>query len=549
MAYVAVSGGQEAIEESIRLLHCMRGSTFKELEVEAIEKKLGLLVDRVMSESGLYAPAYAALALKQAEGSIEEAVFLLRAYRSTLSRNYYTLPASGTEMRAVRRISAAFKDIQGGQILGATYDYTHRLIEFKQPSAVELCARRQCCLKEAKPVPVVKLPRVSEYLKAEGLIDSCEIDDMEPVDVTKNVLEFPADRSARLQTLTRADGGFIGGLAYSSIRGYGAVHPTVGELRCGYVELEVPYLFDETESICIGEILLTEVEGFIPEDDDKKLKLAVGYGAVLGRNENKAISVAVAVPGYQVPFGSRELPIGRGWGTGGIQLTLSLIGPRDVLKVIDQGSDDSVNAVNIKKFINLCSDVATTTDSTEATLIQTRHRIPEEPLRNDQLLVFQVPLPEPLRVIEPSEEATKLMHAEADYTGIWMQLYESIMKYGKVTIATEYPVTVEDRYVMNPSPIPKYDNPRLHESECLYLFGAGREKKIYAIPPHTKVVSLAFDDVPFEIEHMEGRRCRLCGAENVYFDELIDRETGAVSYQCSDTGYCSKRRLRKEADC
>lgn len=250
-------------------------------------------------------------------------------------------------------------------------------------------------------------------------------------------------------------------------------------------------------------------------------------------------------PGYTI----KDLPIGRGWGTGGIQLTLSLIGPRDVLKVIDQGSDDSVNAVNIKKFINLCSDVATTTDSTEATLIQTRHRIPEEPLRNDQLLVFQVPLPEPLRVIEPSEEATKLMHAEADYTGIWLQLYESIMKYGKVTIATEYPVTVEDRYVMNPSPIPKYDNPGLHESECLYLFGAGREKKIYAIPPHTKVVSLAFDDVPFEIEHMEGRRCRLCGAENVYFDELIDRETGAVSYQCSDTGYCSKRRLRKEADC
>ena len=102
---------------------------------------------------------------------------------------------------------------------------------------------------------------------------------------------------------------------------------------------------------------------------------------------------------------------------------------------------------------------------------------------------------------------------------------------------------------MNPSPIPKYDNPRLHESECLYLFGAGREKKIYAIPPHTKVVSLAFDDVPFGIEHVEGRRCRLCGAENVYFDELIDRETGAVIYQCSDTGYCSKRRLRKEADC
>ena len=192
------------------------------------------------------------------------------------------------------------------------------------------------------------------------------------------------------------------------------------------------------------------------------------------REIRRSILKAVAVPGYQVPFGSRELPIGRGWGTGGIQLTLSLIGPRDVLKVIDQGSDDSVNAVNIKKFINLCSDVATTTDSTEATLIQTRHRIPEEPLRNDQLLVFQVPLPEPLRVIEPSEEATKLMHAEADYTGIWLQLYESIMKYGKVTIATEYPVTVEDRYVMNPSPIPKYDNPRLNA--CIYSEQGARRK-------------------------------------------------------------------------
>ncbi|CAK7044138.1 carbon-phosphorus lyase complex subunit PhnI [Phascolarctobacterium sp.] len=293
MAYVAVSGGQEAIEESIRLLHCLRGSTFKELDIEAIEKKLSLLVDRVMSEAGLYAPVYAALALKQAEGSIEEAVFLLRAYRSTLSRNYYTLPASGADMRAVRRISAAFKDIQGGQILGATYDYTHRLIEFKQPAAVELCAQRQARLEAARPVPVAKLPRVSDYLKQEGLIDTPAAAEDEPVDVTKNVLEFPCERSARLQTLARADGGFVGGLAYSSIRGYGAVHPTVGELRCGYVELEVPYLFDENETICIGEILLTEVEGFIPEDDDKKLKLAVGYGAVFGRNENKAIAMAV----------------------------------------------------------------------------------------------------------------------------------------------------------------------------------------------------------------------------------------------------------------
>ena len=198
------------------------------------------------------------------------------------------------------------------------------------------------------------------------------------------------------------------------------------------------------------------------------------------REIRRCILKAVAIPGYQVPFGSRELPIGRGWGTGGIQLTLSLIGPSDILKVIDQGSDDSVNAVNIKKFVKLCTDAETTESAREATLIQSRHRIPETPLRNDQILVFQVPIPEPLRIVEPKEEVTKKMHAEMDYAPIWLQLYESIVKYGKVTIPTEYPCTVENRYIMNPSPIPKFDNPKLHQSECLYLFGAGREKKIYA---------------------------------------------------------------------
>lgn len=251
---------------------------------------------------------------------------------------------------------------------------------------------------------------------------------------------------------------------------------------------------------------------------------------------------AVAIPGYQVPFGSRELPIGRGWGTGGIQLTLSLIGPDDVLKVIDQGSDESVNAVNIKKFVHLCTDVETTDSTGEATLIQTRHRIPEIPLTNDQILVLQVPTPEPLRIVEPSEEVTKKMHAEADYAPVWLQLYESIIKYGKVTIAADYPCMVEGRYMMNPSPIPKFDNPKLHMSECLYLFGAGREKKIYAIPPHTEVVSLAFEDVPFERESFRGRRCRLCGSENTYLDELFDSVTGERVYQCSDTSYCREVR-------
>lgn len=251
---------------------------------------------------------------------------------------------------------------------------------------------------------------------------------------------------------------------------------------------------------------------------------------------------AVAIPGYQVPFGSRELPIGRGWGTGGIQLTLSLIGQNDVLKVIDQGSDESVNAVNIKKFVGACTNVQTTSDTHKATLIQTRHRIPEVPLTEDQILVLQVPLPEPLRVVEPREEITKKMHAESDYAPIWLQLYESLIKYNKVTIASEYPCMVEDRYIMNPSPIPKFDNEKLNDAKCLYLFGAGREKKIYAIPPHTKVVSLAFDDVPFEKETFKGKKCRLCGSEHTYLDEMFDSVTGEPFYQCSDTAYCKEVR-------
>lgn len=260
------------------------------------------------------------------------------------------------------------------------------------------------------------------------------------------------------------------------------------------------------------------------------------------REIRRRILKAVAIPGYQVPFGSRELPIGRGWGTGGIQLTLSLIGPSDILKVIDQGSDDSVNAVNIKKFVKLCTDAETTESAREATLIQSRHRIPETPLRNDQILVFQVPIPEPLRIVEPKEEVTKKMHTEMDYAPIWLQLYESIVKYGKVTIPTEYPCTVENRYIMNPSPIPKFDNPKLHQSECLYLFGAGREKKIYAIPPYTNVESLAFDDVPFERENFKGKCCRFCGSTNTYLDEMFDEKTGEKVYQCSDTAYCREVR-------
>ncbi len=295
MAYVAVSGGEEAIEESIKLLKYYRSGTNKDVSLEAIEKKLSLLVDKVMSEAGLYSPMYAALALKQCEGSTEEAVFLLRAYRSTLKRSCYTNVVNTEDMRIVRRISAAFKDIPGGQILGATYDYTHRLMNFNigNEKSRRLYKKMKEKISRQRETEVKKFGRVSDLLKNEGLIDKYEEDNSKPDDVTENLLEFPASRSAKLQTLSRADTGYISGLAYSVLRGFGQVHPTVGELRTGYVEIEVPYSDDSDESIYIGEILITEAESLNQSEDKDQLKLSSGYGAVFGRNENKAIAMSV----------------------------------------------------------------------------------------------------------------------------------------------------------------------------------------------------------------------------------------------------------------
>lgn len=254
---------------------------------------------------------------------------------------------------------------------------------------------------------------------------------------------------------------------------------------------------------------------------------------------------AIAIPGYQVPFASREMPIARGWGTGGIQLTLSLVGKNDRLKVIDQGSDDSVNAVSIKKLVQATTGIEVVCNTSEATLIQSRHRIPEIPLLPSQILILQVPLPEPLRAYEASELKTQTMHAEQDYTGVWLLLFEQIIQFKKVATGADYPVLVHDRYVMAPSPIPKFDNPKMHDSEALILLGAGREKKIYAVPPYTKVVSLAFADHPFEVENFGNRTCRKCGSTGVFMDEFYDDQTGMTSYQCNDTSYCTSRQEEK----
>lgn len=266
------------------------------------------------------------------------------------------------------------------------------------------------------------------------------------------------------------------------------------------------------------------------------------------REIRRATLKAIAIPGYQVPFASRELPVGRGWGTGGLQLTLSLIGKKDTLKVIDQGSDESVNAVSIKKLIDRTTGVPSVDETEAATLIQSRHRVPEVPLTADQILVLQVPMPEPLRMYESSELETKRLHGENDYSGAWLMLFEQIMKYRSVATGADHPVIVHDRYVMAPSPIPKFDNPKLHCSEALILLGAGREKKIYAVPPYTKVVSMAFDDVPFEAETFGDHSCKICGAEDTFMDELYDREADETYYQCNDTSYCVERLNRQAAN-
>lgn len=254
----------------------------------------------------------------------------------------------------------------------------------------------------------------------------------------------------------------------------------------------------------------------------------------------RAILKAIAIPGYQVPFASREMPMPYGWGTGGVQVTASILGPDDRLKVIDQGADDTTNAVSIRAFFQKVANVAVTTRTREASIIQTRHRIPEERLSEGQVLVYQVPIPEPLRFLEPRETETRKMHALEEYGLMHVKLYEDIARNGHIATTYAYPVKVNERYVMDPSPTPKFDNPKMHQSEALQLFGAGREKRIYAVPPYTEVVSLDFEDHPFTIQKFD-KPCALCAAENVYLDEVILDDKGARMFVCSDTDYCEER--------
>ncbi|MDF2036231.1 carbon-phosphorus lyase complex subunit PhnI [Cytobacillus oceanisediminis] len=309
MGYVAVKGGTQAIEESIKRLKYERLLKEQVLETGQIEGGMRGLIDQVMSESSLYDEKLAALAIKQAEGNPEEAVFLLRAYRSTLPRKHSSQIIETGEMKVERRISASFKDIPGGQILGATTDYTHRLLDFNLMKETEASVsgwlsnyalenRANEVLQHASELV---LPKVLDYLRKEGLIPPLENNDAEPDDVTRESLEFPSSRSQRLQILTRGETGAVTSLAYAVIRGYGALHPTVGELRVGSLPMNIEHpnqAGSHEDEYYIGQIKATEAEMLMPfmaekEKGKKELEFEIGYGLCFGQNETKAIAMGI----------------------------------------------------------------------------------------------------------------------------------------------------------------------------------------------------------------------------------------------------------------
>src|SRR5262249_24045143 len=248
---------------------------------------------------------------------------------------------------------------------------------------------------------------------------------------------------------------------------------------------------------------------------------------------------AVCIPGYQVPYPSPEMPISRGWGTGGLHLTLSLIGKNDVFKIIDQGSDASVNACNLREFVQMMTGCEVTFDPALATIVQTRHRVPEEIFTDQQILVLQVPQPEVLRGVERYEFRTRQMHAEADYAKMWVSLYEAFVRFGTMMRGSGYPIKVNGRYIATPSPIPRWDVPNLSMAHCLYLFGAGREKRIHAIPPYTRVEPLEFEDIRFKVEEFKGIRCAASGEDQAFMDEIYDAE-GTRKFVVNDSNFLDK---------
>jgi len=286
--YVAVKGGEKAIAAAHEsMAEARRGDPeLAEISGAQLREQLALGIARIMAEGSLYDPDLAALALKQARGDMIEAIFLLRAYRTTLASFGATEPMDTAKMSIQRRISACFKDMPGGQVLGPTFDYTHRLLgETQALTGV---------LDQTAPAPQEAFPRIADVLGAEALIEPNPEDAGEPADLTRTPMSFPAPRDLRLQALARGDEGFLLSLAYSTQRGFGRTHPFVGEIRFGAVELE----FTPPElgfAICLGEIELTECEmvNQFMGSNEAPPQFTRGYGLVFGQSERKAMSMAL----------------------------------------------------------------------------------------------------------------------------------------------------------------------------------------------------------------------------------------------------------------
>ena len=288
--YVAVKGGERAIDAAhVWLAEERRGDTsVAELSVAQIREQLSLAVNRVMAEGSLYDPDLAALAIKQARGDLIEAIFLIRAYRTTLPRLGASNPLETAEMAVSRRVSATFKDLPGGQILGPTFDYTHRLLDFK------LAAEGEVAEAPTARAAMDSVPHVTGMLGRDGLIQSEPMGNDTPPDLTREPMELPASRPLRLQAITRGDEGFILSMAYSTQRGYGRIHAFVGELRIGSVavEMDIPEL---GFAVQIGEIELTECETVNQFTGSKTEppQFTRGYGLVFGQTERKAIAMSL----------------------------------------------------------------------------------------------------------------------------------------------------------------------------------------------------------------------------------------------------------------
>lgn len=296
MPYVAVKGGEQAIQNAETLLESKRRGdpAIPELTLDQIQQQLTLAVERVMCEGSLYDRELAALAIKQSWGDLVEAIFLLRAYRTTLPRLYYSQPLDTSKMQIQRRISSIFKDVPGGQSLGPTFDYIHRLLDFKLMAEGEVATAAEA---EVINEPV---PRVIDTLDKEGLMQAEKGENFtlsassEPFDLTRQPLTFPAGRDARLQNLARADEGFLLSLAYSTQRGYGRNHPFAGEIRMG--EVEVVICPQELGfEVAIADITITEVQMVNQFKGSKELpaQFTRGYGLTFGYNERKAMSMAL----------------------------------------------------------------------------------------------------------------------------------------------------------------------------------------------------------------------------------------------------------------